>query len=336
MNSFGRLFRVEIFGESHGPAVGVIIDGCPSGMPLCGADFEADLARRRPGGAGTTPRVESDSPEFLSGLYKGHTTGTPLTIVFKNENAHSSDYSLFSAIPRPGHADYSGAIRYHGFNDPRGGGHFSGRLTLGIVAAGVVAKKLLPDVRFATRFVSAEGTEISRADLEKNAAAAAAEGDSIGAIVETGVSGIPAGLGEPFFDSLEGCIAHIVFAVPGIRGIEFGDGFRAAGMRGSEHNDPIVDAAGHTGRNGSGGAAGGIANGADIVFRAAVKPTSSIRAVQHSYNFVQGGMDELSCPGRHDACIALRAAVAIEDAAAMALADFMLLSKSSDFSFYTN
>ncbi len=333
MNSFGRLFRIEIFGESHGPAVGAIIDGCPPGMSLTQADFEADLARRRAGGEGTTARLESDYPEFLSGLYNGRTTGTPLTIVFKNENAHSSDYPLFMSIPRPGHADFSGRVRYHGFNDPRGGGHFSGRLTLGIVAAGVVAKKILPALRFSTRFVDAAGTEIPAASLAARAGEAAAAGDSIGAIVETRVSGLPAGIGEPFFDSVESSIAHIVFAVPGIRGIEFGDGFKAAAMRGSEHNDPIADAAGHTAKNGSGGIAGGITNGADLVLRAAVKPTSSIAAVQHSFNFDKGAMDELRCPGRHDACIALRAAVVIENAVAAALADLSLISRCSDFSF---
>jgi chorismate synthase len=330
MNSFGRVFRVEIFGESHGPAVGALIDGCPPGLPLEPADFEADLGRRRAGGPGSTPRRESDSPEFLCGLYRGRTTGSPLAVIFRSENTRGSDYERFAALPRPGHADFSGRIRYRGFADPRGGGHFSGRLTLGLVAAGVVAKRLLKGATFATRFLRADGGPLAEGELASAAAAAAAEADSIGAVVETRVLGLPAGLGEPFFDSVEGAISHIVFAVPGVRGIEFGDGFRAAAMRGSEHNDPFVDASGRTARNGSGGANGGLTNGNELVFRAAVKPTSSIGKRQRTFDFERGAMGELECGGRHDACIALRAAVAIEDAAAIALADLALIARTYD------
>jgi chorismate synthase len=330
MNSFGRVFRVEIFGESHGEAVGALIDGCPPGLALAAGDFEADLARRRAGGPGTTPRKESDRPEFLSGLYRGRTTGGPLALVFRNENTRGADYERFAALPRPGHADFSGRLRYRGFSDPRGGGHFSGRLSLGLVAAGVVAKRLLKGSSFATRLLRADGSPFAEGELEAEAAAAAAELDSIGAVVETRVGGLPAGLGEPFFDSVEGAISHIVFAVPGVRGIEFGDGFRAAAMRGSEHNDPILDASGRTARNGSGGVNGGITNGNELVFRAAVKPTSSIGKPQRTFDFERGAMGELDCGGRHDACIALRAAVAIEDAAAIALADLALLAKTYD------
>jgi chorismate synthase len=331
MNSFGRIFRVEIFGESHGPAVGAIVDGCPPGLALSAADFEADLGRRRAGGPGTTPRRESDLPEFLSGLYGGRTTGGPLTVVFRNENTRGSDYEGFAALPRPGHADFSGRVRYRGFADPRGGGHFSGRLTLGLVAAGVVAKRVLKGATFATRFLRADGSPYAEGELASEAAAAAAEADSIGAIVETRVKGLPAGLGEPFFDSVEGTISQAVFAVPGVRGVEFGDGFRAAAMRGSEHNDPFVDASGRTAKNGSGGVNGGITNGNELVFRAAVKPTSSIGKNQKTFDFEKGAMSELLCPGRHDACIALRAAVAVEDAAAIALADFALIARTYDY-----
>lgn len=332
MNSFGRIFRVELFGESHGPAVGAVIDGCPPGIPLAIGDFEADLGRRRGGGPGATPRRESDLPEFLSGLYEGRTTGTPLAILFRNENTRSADYEDFAAMPRPGHADFTGRLRYRGFADPRGGGHFSGRVTVGLVAAGVVAKKLLPGASFSTRFLAADGSALAEEELRARAAAASAEGDSIGAIVETRVAGLPAGLGEPFFDSVEGTIAHLVFSVPGVRGVEFGDGFRAAAMRGSEHNDPFVDASGRTAKNGSGGANGGLTNGADLVLRTALKPTSSIGKPQPTFDFKRGAMGELECGGRHDACIALRAAVVVEAAAAIALADLALIAKSYDYS----
>ena len=324
MNQFGRIFRVELFGESHGAEVGAIIDGCPAGIPIDPEDFEADLARRRSGAAGTTPRREYDVPRIVSGVYRGRSSGSPICVSFSNGNTIPGDYERFADVPRPGHADFTSRVKYGGFSDPHGSGHFSGRITVGLVAAGVIAKKILAGTGFATRIVSAGG----QSDIGAAVEAAAAESDSVGAVVETRVSGLPAGLGEPFFDACESLIAHAVFAVPGIRGVEFGDGFGAAAMRGSQHNDPFVDASGTTSRNGAGGVNGGITNGNEIIVRVAMKPASSIRKAQETWHFRTGRMDELSAPGRHDACIALRVAVVLEAALAASLADLELQARA--------
>ena len=247
MNAFGNIFRVSIFGESHGEQIGVVVDGLAPGIPLSEADFAEDIARRRSGAKGTTPRIEADEPHILSGVYEGYTTGAPLAIVFQNTNTHSQDYETLLNVPRPGHADYTANLKYGGYQDPRGGGHFSGRLTLPVVAAGVIAKKLLwATIASATRgrvqfHCDAKLKEIGGiADETQWEAAldqARAEGDSLGGVVECVVSGIPAGLGEPFWDSVESRLSHALFAIPGVRGVEFGDGFQAARMKGSEHND---------------------------------------------------------------------------------------------------
>jgi len=320
VNAIGTLFRVQLFGESHGPAVGVVVDGIPAGLSLGPADFEPDLERRRAGAPGTTPRAEPDIPELLSGVYQGRTTGTPLCAIFRNADARPADYDRFSDMPRPGHADLVSRIRYSGYADPRGSGHFSGRLTLALVAAGVVAKKALPGVSFGARVIEADG----RVDIDAAIAEAAADGDSVGAVVELRASGLRAGLGEPFFGALESLAAAALFAVPGVRGVEFGDGFAAARMRGSEHNDPIVAPDGAMSKNGSGGVNGGISNGNELVVRVAMKPASTIAKPQRTWNFATRAMDELSAPGRHDACIALRGAVALEAALAVVLADLEL------------
>ena len=247
MNSFGTIFRVGIFGESHGEQIGAVIDGLPPGLPLDEADFEADIARRRSGAKGTTPRTEADTPHILSGVYDGYTTGAPLAIVFNNENARSQDYDALLAVPRPGHADYTANLKFHGYQDPRGGGHFSGRLTLPVVAAGVVAKRLISaTIAGATRGRAQFRCEAKLVEIggiadqtQWDAALEAAqrEGDSLGGVVECVVSCVPAALGEPFWDSVESKLAHALFAIPGVRGVEFGDGFAAARMKGSEHND---------------------------------------------------------------------------------------------------
>ena len=252
MNAFGNIFRVSIFGESHGEQVGVVVDGLAPGIPLSEADFTADIARRRSGAKGTTPRVEADEPHILSGVYDGYTTGAPLAIVFQNTNTRSQDYEALLSVPRPGHADYTANLKFGGFQDPRGGGHFSGRLTLPVVAAGVIAKKLLfatiaGATRGRVRFTcDAKLVEIGGiADETQWEAAldqAQKEGDSLGGVVECVVSGVPAGLGEPFWDSVESRLAHALFAIPGVRGVEFGDGFQAARMKGSEHNDVYAPA----------------------------------------------------------------------------------------------
>ena len=252
MNAFGNIFRVSIFGESHGERIGTVLDGMPPGLPLSEEDFAVDIARRRSGAKGTTPRIEEDEPHILSGVYEGYTTGAPLAIVFENKNKHSQDYEALLSVPRPGHADYTANLKFGGFQDPRGGGHFSGRLTLPVVAAGVVAKKLLAATimgatRGRTQFhCDAKLVEIGGITDETQWEAALdqarAEGDSLGGVVECVVSGIPAGLGEPFWDSVESRLSHALFAIPGVRGVEFGDGFQAARMKGSEHNDVYAPA----------------------------------------------------------------------------------------------
>lgn len=332
MNSFGRRFRVSIFGESHGEVIGVVMDGVPAGLELAEEDFMADILRRKSGAKGTTPRIEADMPTIVSGVYEGHTTGAPLTVTFRNTNTHSSDYELFAAMPRPGHADLTAALKWDDCQDPRGGGHFSGRLTLPVVAAGVVAKKILADATMLdeTPFtgVDARIVELGGVPVETEWQAlidqAMKEGDSLGAVIECTVPDIDPGYGEPFWDGLESMIAHAVFAIPGVRGIEFGDGFQAARMKGSEHNDPIGPD-GRPVKNGAGGANGGITNGAPVAFRVAFKPTSSIRKAQQTFNFQTGEMDTLEVPGRHDACFALRAPVVVEAMTAIALADLVLL-----------
>lgn len=351
MDSFGRKFRVSIFGESHGEAIGVVLDGVQPGIPLVEDDFTADILRRKSGPKGTTPRIETDMPEILSGVYNGFTTGAPLAIIFRNRNTKSGDYKLFNDIPRPGHADYTASIKWMDFNDPRGGGHFSGRLTLPIVAAGVVAKKMCV-CGISARLVELGGVSrekaletLSEEDRKKDnipasliwkdvIADAMQEHDSVGGIVECVATSVPAGLGEPFFDSVESLLSHAIFSIPGVRGIEFGDGFAAARMKGSEHNDPFdtvvsthsdmnLHLSVHPSKNGAGGINGGITNGNAIAFRVAFKPTSSIGKSQKTFNFATGEMENLEIPGRHDACFALRTPPVVEAMAAIVLADLM-------------
>ena len=342
MNTFGRKFRVSIFGESHGKQIGVVLDGVPAGLQLSEEHLMGDILRRKSGARGTTPRIEADQPVIVSGVFEGHTTGAPLTILFSNPNTHSSDYSLFKNIPRPGHADFTAESKYLSCQDPRGGGHFSARLTLPIVAARVVAKKILQDSTsqddhkvtddsISARIIELggiprpEGNNQQMPDVWRIALdQAIREGDSLGAVVECRVEGMDIGYGEPFWDSVESVISHAIFSIPGVRGIEFGDGFAAAAMKGSEHNDPIGPD-GIPMKNGSGGVNGGISNGAPIVFRVAFKPTSSIRKEQQTWNFATCQMDRLVVPGRHDACFALRAPVVVEAMTAIVLADLVLI-----------
>ena len=324
MNTFGTIFRITIFGESHGLSIGICIDGCPPGLPLSESDFVADLDRRRPGARGTTTRHEDDSPEIVSGVYSGYTTGAPLTILFANKNQRSGDYDHLRHRPRPGHADFVAAKRYRGFNDPRGGGHFSGRLTLALVAAGVVAKKLLDGINISASLIEAGG----QSDIAAAVDAAMQVGDSIGGLVECRAQNIPLGWGEPFFNSVESVISHLAFAIPAIKGIGFGSGFEAARMKGSQHNDAIISKDGKTATNNAGGISGGLTNGNELLFRVAVKPTSSITKQQHSLNIKSGKTEALEVKGRHDACIALRVPVVVEAITAIALADFKLQAKT--------
>lgn len=324
MNSFGRIFRVHIFGESHGESVGIVIDGCPAGLALSDADMLPDLERRKGGKQkGTTPRQEADYPFLKSGVFNGKTTGAPITIFFENNNTRSGDYEKQRSFPRPGHADMVAHQKYGGNEDYRGGGHFSARLTTGLVAAGAIAKKLLQQVA-----IQSQVTEIGgESDLEKGLQKAIDAKDSVGGIVECRVNGLPAGLGEPFFDSVESQIAHIAFAIPAVKGIEFGSGFAAAKMFGTQHNDAIENMEGKTKTNNAGGIVGGISNGNELVFRIAIKPTASTPKEQNSLNWESGQIETFSIKGRHDLCVALRAPVILEAATAIVLADLMLLEQ---------
>jgi len=324
MNSFGTAFRVTVFGESHGPLIGVTIDGCPAGIDLDPSDFIKDLDRRQAGAAGTTPRQEDDLPELVSGVFNGKTTGAPLTVLFRNSNVRSQDYDALRATPRPGHADFVLHQKYKSFNDYRGGGHSSGRLTLTLVSAGVIAKKLLPDISIAATLIEAGGYKDIDAAIQKAIEAQ----DSIGGIVECIASGLHIGLGEPFFNSVESLISHAVFSIPATKGIEFGSGFASAAMTGSENNDPIISEDGRTSSNHAGGVNGGISNGNDLVFRVAVKPTSSTPQVQSTWNRESQSVQPFQVRGRHDLCIALRVPVVVEAVTAMVLADLFLQHRS--------
>lgn len=323
MNSFGRIFRVTIFGESHGHCVGVNIDGCPAGLPLTVEDFTTDIERRKAGAKGTTPRKEDDIPKIMNGVFNDRTTGAPITILFDNNNTRSTDYEKQRAVPRPGHADFVATKKFGGFEDFRGGGHFSGRLTVCLVAAGVIAKKLLNHIKVQARILEIGGI----ADVEKGLQKAIDAKDTIGGIVECKATGLPIGLGEPFFDSVESVLAHAVFAIPAVKGVEFGSGFAAAKMFGSEHNDWIEDASGKTKTNHSGGIVGGISNGNELVLRVAIKPTSSTPKEQQTLNIETGEVEAFSVKGRHDLCIALRVPVVLEAVTAFVLADLMMLEQ---------
>ena len=324
MNSFGKLYKISIFGESHGQSVGIVVDGAPAGIPLKLTDFQEDFSRRKSGAKGTTPRREPDIPRIMSGVFNDTTTGAPIMIMFENTNTRSRDYSRLKDIPRPGHADFTAFEKFGGYQDYRGGGHFSGRLTLGLVAAGVIAKKMIDPVTVAATLTEAGGNR----DVEAAVDRAIEEKDSIGGIIECTIDGVPVGLGEPFFDSVEATLSHMAFSIPAIKAIEFGSGFQAARMKGSEHNDNIVSIDGATETNHAGGINGGITNGNQIIFRVAVKPTSSTDQTQRTMNMKTGKMEDLSIEGRHDVCIALRVPVVLEAAAAIVIADLMLQSQN--------
>ena len=352
MNTFGNRFRISIFGESHGPRIGVTVDGVLPGIPLSEEDFATDLARRKAGALGTTPRVEDDFPQIVSGVYDGHTTGAPLTILFRNENTRSEDYEGFREHPRPGHADFTANLKFGGFNDPRGGGHFSGRITLGVVAAGVIAKKMLYFAKFHAQLTEVGGLADASAwpDALK---AAEAEGDSLGGVVECTVEGLPIGLGEPFWDSVESMVSHAVFAIPGVRGIEFGDGFAASRMKGSEHNDPFPEHKCHHDDPNHQCCHGEHEEGHECHCHSEQSEESHEHhccgrhkhpqpPVTNHAGGVNGGITngnplvfrvafkptasiaKAGIPGRHDVCFALRTPVIVESMAAIVLADLAL------------
>ncbi len=327
MNQIGRLFRVSIYGESHGNSVGVLLDGVCSGIKLSEDDFIADLLRRKSGGLGTTPRIEEDKVIIESGVFNGYTTGAPILLRFLNNNTKSKDYSNLVNHPRPSHSDLTANIKYNGFNDYRGGGHFSGRLTLGIVAAGVVAKKIIDKVKFDTKIVNLGG-ETDSSKFKSILEDCVEKKDSVGGIVEIKINGVESGIGEPYFDSVESCISHLLFSIGGVKGVEFGIGFDGAKLRGSEFNDLIIDKSGKTKTNNNGGINGGITNGNEISVKVFVKPTPSIGISQETYNFKDNKVEELVIEGRHDNAIIVRSLVVLEACCAIALADLSLVNKS--------
>jgi len=349
-SEFGKNIRVSIFGQSHGDAIGVVIDGLPVGEAIDMGELAAFMARRAPGrDATTTPRKEADTPKILSGLLDGKTCGAPLAAIIENTNTRSSDYSAFEACPRPGHADYSAFVRYGGMADMRGGGHFSGRLTAPLCIAGGIAKQILSrkGIEIVSHIAEIAGVKDAPLAMDKDMfarlqksgfpvvdadaeaamrdaiAEAAAAQDSVGGVVEVMAMGVPAGVGDPMFGGLESELAKVMFGVPAVRGVEFGAGFAAAGMRGSEHNDAftVKDGKVATVTNNHGGILGGITTGMPIVMRAAFKPTPTIGKEQDTVNMVNCTQAVLAARGRHDPCIVSRAAAVAEAVMACVILD---------------
>ncbi len=351
-NSIGRLFIITSFGESHGRCVGIVIDGCPAGLPVIEEDIQREIDKRKPGiSMASTGRVEEDKVEILSGIFNGRTTGAPVCLLIWNKDIDSSEYEKIRFLPRPGHADYTAFMKYGGFNDFRGGGRFSGRITATFVMAGAIARKLLDLVSVEVLAHTVEiggikakpkGFDEIKANVAKNplkcadlrAAEAMAEaierakgeGDSLGGIVEGVALNVPVGLGEPSFDTLEGDVVKALLAIPAVKGVEFGSGFSAVGKRGSENNDPFVISNGRvaTLSNNAGGILGGISNGMPIVVRVAVKPTSSIAQSQQTVDIKRMASASLEVKGRHDVCIVPRAVAVVEAVMAVTICDFAM------------
>ncbi|MFH1031182.1 MAG: chorismate synthase [Chloroflexota bacterium] len=349
-NSLGRLFTITSFGESHGRCVGIVIDGCPAGLPLAETEIQSEVDKRRPGAVGTTARAEADKVEILSGVFNGRTTGAPLSMLVWNEDVDSNEYKRIRFLPRPGHADYTAFVKYGGFSDFRGGGRFSGRITVSFVMAGAVAKKLLNliDIEVLAHTIEIGGikakpkgiNQIKKAEsnplrcadaraaeeMAKVIARARIEGDSLGGIIEGLALNVPAGIGEPVFDTLEGDFAKALFAIPAVKGVEFGAGFSAAEKKGSENNEQFAIKNGKiiTLTNNAGGILGGISNGMPIVVRVAVKPTPSIAQSQQTVNMKTMENESLDIKGRHDTCLVPRAVPVVESMMAVTLCDFAL------------
>lgn len=324
MNQFGRIFRMSIYGESHAESIGITIDGVPPGIEINLNDLQSLIDQRKANKLGTTPRIEQDIPIITNGIIDNHTTGAPINMIFQNKNTQSKDYEHLREHPRPGHADFVAAHKFNNFHDIRGGGIFSGRLTLLLVAAGYFAQLITNPIKVHSEIIELHGSANINEEVEK----AISLGDSIGGIIETRISDLPIGLGEPFFDSVESIISHLVFSIPGIKAIEFGSGFNSAKIYGSENNDLIIDKNGKTETNNAGGINGGISNGNEIVFCVAVKPTSSIAKGQNTYNFKKEQLDDLVIGGRHDVCFALRVPPILSAVAHIALADLLLIRKT--------
>lgn len=358
-NTFGNALTVTLFGESHGPAIGAVLDGLTPGIPVSEDAIRQQLARRRPAGRISTSRVEADSFEIISGVYSGKTTGTPLTVIIRNENTRSGDYASIENLARPGHADYTAQEKYHGAQDPRGGGHFSGRITAALVAAGAILREALAarGITILAHISELAGIrDRAFTDMESDASllqaasfptldgqaglsmqnailAAAADSDSVGGCIELTVGGMPAGVGEPWFDSVESRLSHSLFSVPAVKGVEFGDGFAIAGLRGSQANDALCRDGGRivTATNHNGGINGGITNGMPLVIRLAVKPTPTIAKEQNTVNFVTGEATVISAGGRHDPCLVHRALPVCEAVTALTLADLLAERYGTDW-----
>ena len=326
MNEFGKLFKVNIYGESHNASVGVLIDGIPAGISLDVSDFSHDLSARKPQKPSQTARVEADEPIIESGLFNGYTTGTPMLIRFPNNNTQSKDYSNLVTQPRPGHADFVMNKKYNGYNDYRGGGHTSGRLTVGIVAAGVVAKKIT-NFQFETELVKL-GTLTDMSKKEEYLDKIVENKDSVGGVVRITVKNVPIGLGEPYFYSLESAVSQILYSIGAVKGVSFGVGFDGCELLGSQYNDSIIDSNGKTATNNNGGVNGGVSNGNDIIINVFVKPTPSIYKEQFTFDFKTGQVESLEIKGRHDNAIVERAMIVLENAVSIALCDLFLLTKA--------
>ena len=358
-NTFGQSVAVTLFGESHGNAIGAILDGLAPGIAVDEAFIAKQMQLRRSVSSLSTARKEADEVRILSGVVNGHTTGTPIALMIENGDTRSKDYEALKTVARPGHADYTAYCKYHGYSDTRGGGHFSGRITAGLVAAGAIAISALADLgihigthiskcggvadrRFEDypKDVSALGdmdfavldkekAEMMKKEIEK----AKSEGDSVGGVLETAVIGLPAGVGEPWFDTLESVLAHGIFAIPAVKGLEFGAGFAMSDMRGSEANDPfrMTDGQVTTESNNNGGILGGISSGMPILFRTAIKPTASIYQTQNTIDFVKKENQELIIHGRHDPAIVHRARVVVDSVTALVLCDMLALRFGTDF-----
>ena len=332
-NSFGKLFRFTIFGQSHAPAIGVCMEGLPSGFEIDREKLAEFMARRAPGGKYATSRKEADEPEFVAGIVDGKCCGAPVTALIKNTNTRSADYEYMRHIPRPGHADYTAMVKFGDARDFSGGGQFSGRLTAPLCIAGGIAKQLLEKMGISVQArIHSIGGETEEEKMYELIDVVRSEGDSIGGIISCSVNGVPAGLGEPMFDGLENRIAQAVFAIPAVKGIEFGAGFEAANMRGSQCNDPfcLKDGKVVTESNNHGGILGGISSGMPIEFRVAIKPTPSIAKAQRSVDMAKGEETELNITGRHDPCIVPRAVACIEAAAAAVIYDAILESERQE------
>ena len=358
-NTFGNSISLTLFGESHGEAVGAVLDGLAPGIEVDMDIIRSQLDKRRPAGKISTSRREKDEFRIVSGVFEGKTTGTPLTIIIPNTAQHSKDYSATRSLARPGHADYTAYAKYHGYEDYRGGGHFSGRVTAALVAAGAILISALKKkgIVIGSHILSCAGVsdaafgdiadEIKRlnemdfsvldsekgADMRAVIEAAAADGDSVGGVLETAVLGLPAGVGEPWFDTVEGVLSHALFSVPAIKGVQFGDAFDMVNGRGSEYNDSyyISDSEIKTATNHNGGVNGGITNGMPVVFRCAVKPTPSIFKAQDTVDFMKGEDAVLELKGRHDPAIIHRARIVVDSVTALAAADLLAMRYGTDW-----